>query len=40
LDVANRIISSLESEGLISVTRFKIRILDPAGLEELAILEE
>jgi CRP/FNR family cyclic AMP-dependent transcriptional regulator len=40
LDVANRILSSLESEGLISVERYKIQILDPAGLEELASLEE
>jgi CRP/FNR family transcriptional regulator len=40
LDVANRTLTSLENEGLISVARYKILILDPARLEELAILEE
>jgi CRP/FNR family cyclic AMP-dependent transcriptional regulator len=40
LDVANRTLTSLENEGLISVARYKILILDPAKLEELANLEE
>jgi len=40
LDVANRIMTGLENEGLISVARYKIRILNPTGLEALAVLEE
>jgi CRP/FNR family cyclic AMP-dependent transcriptional regulator len=40
LDVANRSLTSLEGAGLVKVSRNKIQILDPAGLEELAILEE
>jgi len=40
LDVANRTLTSLENEGLISVARYKILILDSARLEVLAILEE
>jgi CRP/FNR family transcriptional regulator len=40
LDVANRTLTSLENEGLISVARYKIKILDSAKLEELANLEE
>jgi CRP-like cAMP-binding protein len=40
LDVANRVLTSLENDGLISVARNKIQILVPAKLEELAVLEE
>jgi CRP/FNR family cyclic AMP-dependent transcriptional regulator len=40
LDVANRTLNSLEAEGLISVNRNGIQILDRKRLEELANLEE
>jgi CRP/FNR family transcriptional regulator len=40
LDVANRSLTSLESAGLVKVTRYEIQILDTTRLEELAILEE
>jgi CRP-like cAMP-binding protein len=40
LDVVNRTLTSLETDGLISVARNKIHIQDPSKLGELASLEE